>query len=96
MSAKHTPGPWIFDGDYIWSEPAKCYVADPQTEDMLIGQACAKQDIYKQIQANARLIAAAPDLLDALQVLLNATMHKNHPAESDMAIAAIAKAKGKS
>lgn len=43
---------------------------------------------------DARLMAAAPDLLVSLQALLNATMYKNHPKESAMAIAAIAKATG--
>jgi len=35
---------------------------------------------------------AAPELLTALKVLLNATMYKDHPAESQMAIDAIFKA----
>ena len=30
---KHTPGPWKYDGEYIWAEAIKGYVADPNTED---------------------------------------------------------------
>ena len=84
----HTPGPWIFDGDYIWSEPDRCYVADPQTEDMLSGEAIPKREARARIEANARLIAAAPDLLEALRYMVS------DPSEATIAFAkaAIAKA----
>ena len=45
-------------------------------------------------EANARMIAAAPDLLDALKRLVNDSMFKDHPDASQMAIDAIAKAEG--
>ena len=47
-------------------------------------------------EANARLIAAAPELLVALRRLLNDSMYKDHPEASQMAIVAIAKAEGRS
>ena len=46
-----------------------------------------------QARANARLIAAAPDLLEALVALRGACMAK-HPSLLDQADKAIAKAKG--
>jgi hypothetical protein len=62
----HTPGPWEFDGDYVWAESIKGYVADPQTEDILGGEHVAHSKAAAQWRANAKLIAAAPELLSAL------------------------------
>jgi hypothetical protein len=62
----HTPGPWEFDGDYVWAESIKGYVADPQTEDILSGEHVAHSKAAAQWRANAKLIAAAPELLAAL------------------------------
>lgn len=56
----HTPGPWwIDDHGFIASGNGETYVtvADPH---------CNNQDIDER-EANARLITAAPDLLDALR-----------------------------
>jgi len=49
------------------------------------------KDLHAHITRNA-LERAAPDLLTACRALLNATMFKDHPAESQMAIDAIKKA----
>lgn len=66
MSAKHTPGPWeackVGDyGDY----DGRCLVV--LGDDMRVAVALGED---KTAKANARLIAAAPDLLDALQDLV--------------------------
>jgi hypothetical protein len=66
----HTPGPWEFDGDYVWAESIKGYVADPQTEDILSGEHVAHSKAAAQWRANAKLIAAAPELLAALVAVL--------------------------
>ena len=63
----YTPGPWLFDGDYVWAESIKGYVADPKTEDMTSGECVAQRVATEQIKANGYLIAAAPDLLVALE-----------------------------
>ena len=91
---KHTPGPWTyFENDrHVMSQgyemPSIC-----QTPK-------GKQSKNKHWQANARLIAAAPDLLEALELSLNFIQN----TESEMGVeltcgvnarAAIAKAKGK-
>ena len=95
----HTPGPWNlreFDEHLgydcmtggIRSGPAVLDGSD-------YGQKrCAEiePEAKARMLADAALIAAAPDLLVALNCLLHATMHRDHPAESDMAAAAIAKA----
>jgi Trm5-related predicted tRNA methylase len=52
----HTPGPWrLVKDDYIMSH-----------KGLLIGQICSED--ATDMDANARLIAAAPDLLAALKL----------------------------
>ena len=92
METKHTPGPWIFDatlkcdgsfgGSYIVSNNAK--------------RTWPLAEVYRE--DNARLIAAAPDLLEALKALVADL--KPYMGQGRMddkirnAIAAIAKATG--
>lgn len=52
--SKHTPGPWKVENDHYITAGID-YVAD-------VGDATTRD---KEIAANARLIAAAPDLLEA-------------------------------
>lgn len=72
MATQHTPGPWKF-------EPHGAYASDFLGEDWPLGyisQASPPVPIFAlgpileyptdQLLANGRLIAAAPDLLDAL------------------------------
>ena len=63
MSARHTPGPWVCDGAILEFEGARfgqvAYVLEKEGEP------------FYASAANARLIAAAPDLLEALQELLS-------------------------
>lgn len=82
MSA-HTPGPWKFldviggCSVYAGRRQVLAYHSSPDAEN----------------KANARLIAAAPDLLDALQAAV-ASGIIDHDGEPDAARAAIAKATG--
>ena len=73
MNTKHTPGPWRVDGTDIYTKVAGSdhWVAAikqrrPNSED----------------EANAKLIAAAPDLLAALDGLLKATRKAAAVAET--------------
>lgn len=63
-NAKHTPGPWEWahceDGDYAFLKGDGAYVLSPEN----VPGAAAWVDVN---DANARLIAAAPDLLEALR-----------------------------
>jgi hypothetical protein len=69
MSAKHTPGPWIveYDKEGAWE------VASPngsRTNGYLV--VCSRKAHHlmaDQMNANARLIATAPELLEALQTI---------------------------
>jgi hypothetical protein len=60
----HTPGPWEVDEPHqVWAPSAGEYVAITQVED--------RETIPRdQVEANARLIAAAPELLEAIKELL--------------------------
>lgn len=96
---KHTPGPWVVDGNDI----------SPADNDRL--GICSVQPVDdvrggwrygEQTFANGHLIAAAPDLLEALELILEARTQEKHmwnakPGESplhDRCRAAIAKARG--
>jgi len=100
MSSKHTPGPWWIEKDGSDENNNEVNVINGSDGTMIVyGQAN---------DADARLIAAAPELLDALQYLaadfrsvVNSEFatHRNHdPAKYDpaysKAMAAIAKAIG--
>lgn len=94
-NTKHTPGPWIVD-------PCQPYVVIPAAVETEKGGYIAEAagDDCAQQQANARLMAAVPELLEALEELL----HAPDPDEVEdftplyraitKAHAAIAKAKG--
>ena len=93
--ANHTPGPWRVSSSGLTNDGRRPVTSDfsgiawvhAQT-DFKKGDgwmhSCAERD------ANASLIAAAPDLLDALVAL----EHEYGPATLRKAAAAIAKAKG--
>jgi hypothetical protein len=104
MNTKHTPGPWVLDdiahshvdADYHIIDAGKGYHLDGEGSDGFNLSGCMSLD-------DARLIAAAPDLLAALESLalvvgLTAFKHESQRAvlqeAVDLASAAIAKAKG--
>jgi len=93
MSAQHTPGPWEWHRDHptdvIYCPTCGCSLA---TIDIGCGDKAEQQ-------ANARLIAAAPDLLEALSWFINDidgthTVMVEFDENVAKARAAIAKAKG--
>ncbi len=91
MNSKHTPGPWRWwetvGGARVAGHPAdgsKNFVCD-----VLIPE----RDV--SFMDNARLIAAAPDLLAALQAIISHDRHLlPNPWRIEAAISAIAKATG--
>jgi hypothetical protein len=95
MSAtKHTSGPWTIECGKNYSNEI---VGKSKTgKDWVLARTTAAKVGRDQDDANARLIAAAPDLLEALKIL--ATQAESHGAEGvywDKARAAIAKAEGR-
>lgn len=98
---KGTPGPWFKDDD-SWSDGEHCVISSEKREGMVHiamvsggGSESGFEDNFASEQkANARLIAAAPELLEALQDALHAhDKHGEYP-EWDFARAAINKALG--
>jgi hypothetical protein len=59
--SKHTPGPWVFDN-------LGCISAETR-DPVATVDAPVDFDDLKEIHANARLIAAAPDLLAACKAI---------------------------
>jgi hypothetical protein len=72
-AAKHTPGPWFVP----FRERGNLYVEAKIRPGWLQEvAACGPTEIQGQQAANARLIAAAPELLEVLQELLANPMGK--------------------
>lgn len=75
---KHTPGPWVMDT--IQTSVGICHRIGPfpprRPDDETVRHACLYADYPsgsnpadRELEANARLIAAAPELLEALEDL---------------------------
>ena len=92
---KHTPGPWTINenleyGDEYWfgGEKGFCIDVGPATIGGL-------KDKIEQGKANARLIAAAPELLDALKKEVSIIDTKEHAVMHDFICETISKAEGR-
>ena len=90
---EHTPGPWVRHANSIKSRSANCVVVRlPAYTD------CVGDDSPEQIarwDADARIIPAAPELLEALDLMVSTATDGGWPKASIViAQAAIAKAKG--
>ena len=92
MSAAHTPGPWDWHGPYMTGAYKISSLAPEggQVLDVMIDRSASNL-------ANARLIASAPDLLEALTWALaqiENDLDPDHQAAFDGARAALARATG--
>lgn len=63
---KHTPGPWTWDGQR--GVPRHCCVAQVWRPDGMSLAMIEPTDDASEADANACLIAAAPEMLDALRM----------------------------
>ena len=88
---KHTPGPWVWDSHYDDLRPL-------WYSEMSQGFGYLSWDNDETREANAHLIAAAPDLLEALEAIVatwDGPKYNHFMADNiDLARAAIAKANG--
>lgn len=103
---KHTPGPWVGNGDTVYAKDSGMRVCDIRGWGHLTGKGVGAlglpDDQAFAVQlANARFIAAAPDVTEALKSCLNYI----EKTESDLGIrlpcgdaarAALANAEGRS
>lgn len=102
METKFTPGPWSFSRSEQWGD-TRFYVAQeegapytPNYSDVatLIAETVSGEIVHIQ-EANARLIAAAPELFEALQRASQSAGFQYMTHETRAAIeAALAKATG--
>lgn len=84
---KHTPGPWIVEGiDILGGHGESCHIATVA----LLGVG----ERHPTIQSNARLIAAAPELLEAAKKTV-ATWQDHGIVNVILLRAAICKAEGR-
>lgn len=95
----HTPGPWAVSIDDTGGNFSgwPSVQAAPERDVSVVHRAGFKQEFWgdlsqRECLANARLIAAAPDLLAALKAVVSVADRKT--TEFDQARAAIAKAEG--
>ncbi len=84
--SKHTPAPWHADGEHIYAGD-HLQIA---TVELYRGQLTEAQE--QEDTANAHLLAAAPDLLDALEIIAAGNTDPDQMVE--IAREAIAKATG--
>lgn len=94
---KHTPGPWSSDWQFIVANDPNGVHPDIYIAEISESDDEGRVASDEQQQANARLIAAAPELLkaleDALAYMVDYKKCQNEGLLNDMR-AAIAKAKG--
>ena len=109
MTTEHTPGPWVATEDPMSSQDYQTLVALPGRAGAMgtwlafvqhnwnEAEAGERRISWKEAEANARLIAAAPELLEALEELsLKAVVGTDDERYAALrkTWAAIAKAKG--
>lgn len=92
MTDKFTPGPWRF---YAEPQPNGCPIVGNGKGMMvsMLAHSVNYKDQREEALANAALIAAAPELLQALEAMLEETAGCYCTSEAQ-ARAAIAKARG--
>jgi hypothetical protein len=93
MSGQHTPGPWTVNGDGPWI----CTVGNNHDDPAIFGPRPADGEPFPfgDKTADARLIAAAPELLAALVEVANLTKRQQLPLTAqihELANAALSKA----
>lgn len=87
--ATHTPGPWMVDGEYVQTVPTR----------EGFKSTIARIDFVSAInmrKANARLIAAAPEMLEALKIIVKDIENGSLGNALSVARFNIAKAEGRS
>jgi len=98
--SKHTPGPWVVHSSYPWiiKQDADVPFCEPDSGLTICNTMGHSNSGFfptpEEGRANARLIAAAPDLLAQLKRCANVLAAEGLPLTAAPALAAIAKAEG--
>ena len=69
MNDRHTPGPWFVVYEPYGDQDAGIEGYEP-SGDLVQGSPTSREFVNLTLDANARLVAAAPELLEALQYAL--------------------------
>ena len=85
---KHTPGPWE-----VWEPHGEVYVIPCDMDDNVARLLGSPNWDWKELKANANLIAAAPELLEAAKLVLDELEYDSYEAVWRLA-EAVAKAEG--
>ena len=96
MSAAFTPGPWRVRTRESDGEIVDCFVTAPDVHGYaydaeILGEDEYREGIERRV-ADCHLIAAAPELLEALEHIINGALSLPRFAE-EQALAALAKAR---
>lgn len=83
-TAKHTPGPWVYSGRLGFG-----HLVSPNIAVAYGGATSGRQDSG---EANARLIAAAPEMYEALKLVMQHGRIDDSEHRMNLVAAAIAKA----
>ena len=97
MSAQHSPAPWSWVGNSLEDRHGQTVLKAVDSHEPwgLHTAELEEHDNPEEAAANRLLIAAAPELQEALKLLHdNARFHKVDPFALSFAAAALAKAKG--
>lgn len=79
-NTKHTPGPWTWDGEFGLG-----WYAELVSPEKYVGHYSRPQALSREeSKANARLIAAAPELLAALEDILPHAIRDIHELNEQM------------
>ncbi len=89
MTTKHTPGPWSV-------KKTNCGHGAVTAGTYTLRHNWDGLGSQEEMDANARLIAASPELLDALKLALEAHDYPGREGWAENARAAISKAEGRS
>lgn len=70
MTIKHTPAPW-FSVAYADNNPTSIRIVKPQAKTTTIAKIIEADIDRKEALANARLVAASPEMLEVLKALVS-------------------------
>ncbi len=75
--SKHTKGPWFNEGTQVYTKQSAFYIANAISNKSKNSYTKSEEEAF----ANAQLIAAAPELLEALKIAFE--MHKDNLSTHD-------------
>lgn len=92
---KATPGPWLVDDMTVYALQDSVWMGLPSKENRFFACVQGPKCPADELEANANLIAAAPEMYEALQAFIdNSSCQVNFPHECEAAEAVLQKARG--